>query len=139
MTIRRRVIVLACAAAFYSTLTSAETITLTCKFEGSDQANTQREIQDVNQLFIDSEVPMVELRVAQTMGTNNPMYFGFTNRTARGATDDQIRMIFLGAKVSVAAIRLGIPSSIVLNRISGMLVWSGVDDQGARSYRYHCK
>jgi len=55
---------------------NAETLTLTCKFEGSDQANTQREIQDVNQLFIDSEVPLLNFALRKPWGPNNPMYFG---------------------------------------------------------------
>jgi hypothetical protein len=52
----------------FPTVAMPEQITLACKFEGSERRGPERE-KDVNQLYIDTDVPAVELRIAQTMGT----------------------------------------------------------------------
>ena len=119
-------------------LAVAEQFTLACVFEGSERRGPERE-KDVNQIWIDTDVPAVELRVAQTMGTNNEVYIGYRNRQAKGMTDDKILLYFLGSKMSMAAIRLGVPTSIVLDRLSGWMVWSWADESGSRAYRYRCK
>src|SRR5262249_20292388 len=116
----------------------AEQLTLACSFEGSERRGAERE-KDVNQIWIDTDLPAVELRVAQTMGTSNEVYFGYRNRSAKGMTDDKILLYSLGAKMSMAAIRLGVPTSIVLDRLSGSMVWSWADESGSRAYRYKCK
>jgi hypothetical protein len=116
----------------------AEKITLVCKFEGSERSGFERE-KDVNQILIDTDLPSVELRVAQTMGTANEIYFGYRNRPAKGMTDDKILLHFVGSKISMAAIRLGVPTAIVLDRLSGTMVWSWADESGSRAYRYKCK
>jgi hypothetical protein len=72
------------------------------KFEGSERPGAERE-KDVNQIHIDTDLPSVELRVAQTMGTSSPVYFGFLNRQAKGMTDDKVYLYFLGSKMSMAA------------------------------------
>ena len=72
------------------------------------------------------------------MGTSNPVTFGFRNRKAHGMTDDRVLLNFLGSKMSMAAIRLGVPTSIVLDRVSGSMVWSLADETGSRAYRYKC-
>jgi hypothetical protein len=86
-----------------STGAFSEELTLSCKFEGSARPGSERE-GEINQIFIDTESPAVELRIAQTMGTSNPIYFGFRNRQAKGMTDDRISLYFLGPKMSMAAI-----------------------------------
>src|SRR5215207_11100304 len=69
------------------------------------------------------------------MGTTAPIYFGFRNRQAKGMTDDKVLLHFLGSKMSMAAIRMGTPMSIVLDRLSGSMVWSWPDETGSRAYR----
>jgi hypothetical protein len=54
-------------------------------------------------------------------------------------TDDKVMLYFLGSKMSMAAIRMGVPMSIVLDRLSGSMVWSWADETGSRAYRYRCK
>jgi hypothetical protein len=54
-------------------------------------------------------------------------------------TEDKILLYFLGSKMSMAAIKLGIPTSIVLDRISGSMVWAWADERGPRAYRYVCR
>jgi hypothetical protein len=116
----------------------SEQITLDCKFEGSETRGRERE-KDVNQIFIDTDVPAVELRIAQTMGTANQVHFGYRDREVKGTTEDKILLYFLGSKMSMAAIKLGIPTSIVLDRISGSMVWAWADERGPRAYRYVCR
>jgi hypothetical protein len=115
-----------------------EKLTIACTFEGSERRGPERE-KDVNQILIDTDLPAVELRVAQTMGTNNEVNFGYRNRQAKGMTDDKILLYFLGSKMGMAAIRLGVPTSIVLDRVSGSMVWSWADESGSRAYRFKCK
>ncbi len=116
----------------------AEQLTLVCIFEGSERPGPERE-KDVNQIWIDTDLPAVELRVAQTMGTKNALYFGFRNRQAKGMTDDKILLYSLGSKISMAAIRMGTSTAIVLDRLSGSMVWSLAEETGSRAYRYKCK
>jgi len=72
------------------------------------------------------------------MGTSNEIYFGYRNRPAKGMTDDKILLHFVGSKISMAAIRLRVPTAIVLDRLSGTMV-SWADESGSRAYRYKCK
>jgi hypothetical protein len=125
-------------AVCFSTTALSEELTLACKFEGSERPGLERE-KEVNQIYIDSQLPAVELRIAQTMGTSNPVTFGFRNRKAHGMTDDRVLLNYLGSKMSMAAIRLGVPTSIVLDRVSGSMVWSLADETGSRAYRYNCR
>jgi hypothetical protein len=97
-------------------------LTLACKFEGSEQPGIERE-KEVNQIYVDTDLPAVELRVAQTMGTSDPTYFGFRNRKTRGMADDQIMLYFLGSKMSMAAMRMAYRCRSSLIAFSG--AWSG--------------
>jgi hypothetical protein len=121
-----------------STEAISEQITIACKFVGSERPGLER-AKDVNQIYIDTDLPAVELRVSQTMGTPDQLSFGFRNRQVKGMTDDKILLYFLGAKMSMAAIRLGVPTAIVLDRLSGSMVWSWADESGSWVYRYRCK
>jgi hypothetical protein len=116
----------------------ADQVTLACKFEGSERQGPDRETE-INQIFIDTDSPAVELRIAQTMGTSKQVYFGYRNRKAKGLTDDKVLLYFVGSKMSMAAIRLGVPTSIVLDRVSGSMVWAWADQAGSRAYRFNCK
>ena len=96
---------------------SAEKLTLACTFESGD---FDRE-RDVNQVIFDTDRPQVDLRVAQTMGTNIPVNWIFENNAER---KDSIQMVSEGSKISVAAIRYG--HAVVLtsfDRITGLLTW----------------
>ncbi|MFY9958906.1 hypothetical protein [Bradyrhizobium sp.] len=64
---------------------SAEKLTLACTFEsgGSDSR------KNINQVIFDTDRPQVDLRVAQTMGTDTPYNFLYENNAAR---KDSIQM-----------------------------------------------
>ena len=89
--------------------------------------------RDVNQIIFDTDRPQVDLRVAQTMGTNNPVNWIFENNAER---KDSIQMVSEGSKISVAAIRYGHAVVISFDRITGLLNWAYAD--GSRSFRYKC-
>ncbi|NPU14123.1 hypothetical protein HL667_23240 [Bradyrhizobium sp. 83012] len=116
----------------------SEQLTLACRFEGSEPRISDVQ-KDVNQLYIDTDTPMIELRIAQTMGTANPAYWTYRTRSAKGMTDDKVFLYFVGSKMSMAALRLGVPTAIVLDRLSGSMVWSWADESGSFVYRYGCK
>jgi hypothetical protein len=65
---------------------SAEKLTLACTFDGGSFGRER----DVNQVFIDTDRPQVDLRIAQTMGTNNPVDWTFQNDTA---LKDSIKLV----------------------------------------------
>jgi hypothetical protein len=54
---------------------SAEKLTLACTFEGG--TSTTGWEPDVNQAIFDTDRPRVDLRIAQTMETKNPVGFYF--------------------------------------------------------------
>ena len=108
----------------------AEKLTLACTFESGD---FDRE-RDVNQVIFDTDRPQVDLRVAQTMGTNNPVDWIFENNAER---KDSIQMVSEGSKISVAAIRYGHAVVISFDRITGLLKWAFAD--GSRSFLYKCR
>jgi hypothetical protein len=77
--------------------------------------------------------------IASSVGHQLCGDFRHRNRQAKGMTDDKVLLHFLGSKMSMAAIRMGTPMSIVLDRLSGSMVWSWADETGSRAYRYLCK
>jgi hypothetical protein len=111
---------------------SAENLTLACTFEGGTPT-TGRE-PDVNQVIFDTDRPRVDLRVAQTVGTNIPVDYTFQNNAER---KDSIQMVSEGSKISVAAIRHGNAVVISFDRITGLLNWAMAD--GSSSFRYKCR
>jgi hypothetical protein len=111
---------------------SAEKLTLACTFEGGTPT-TGRE-PDVNQVIFDTDRPRVDLRVAQTVGTNIPVDYTFQNNAER---KDSIQMVSEGSKISVAAIRHGNAVVISFDRITGLLNWAMAD--GSSSFRYKCR
>ncbi|WP_141740122.1 hypothetical protein [Bosea sp. BIWAKO-01] len=108
---------------------SAEKLTLACTFENGD---LDRE-RDVNQVLFDTERPLVDLRVAQTMGTDNPVNWIFQNDAA---SKDSIQLVSDRSRISVAAIRAGHAVVISFDRVTGLLNWAHAD--GSRSFRYSC-
>ena len=109
---------------------SAETLTLAYTFEDGSFGIER----DVNQVVFDTDRPQVDLRIAQTMGTNNPVDYTFENNAAR---KDSIKLVSEGSKISVAAIRFGHAVVISFDRITGLLNWAFAD--GSRSFRYRCR
>ena len=109
---------------------SAEKLTLACTFESGNSGTEQ----DVNQVIFDTERPRVDLRVAQTMGTNNPVDYTFENNAE---SKDTIQMVSEGSKISVAANRYGHAVVISFDRITGLLKWAFAD--GSRSFLYKCR
>ena len=101
-------------------------------FEDGD-GNVGRE-RDVNQVLIDTERPEVDLRIAQTMGTNDPINWMHKNDAA---LKDSIHLVSDGSKISVAAIRFGYAIVISFDGITGLLNWTFAD--GSRSFRYRCR
>ena len=91
----------AAAAVVLSTpAASAQKLTLACTFESGSFGRER----DVNQVVFDTDRPRVDLRVAQTMGTNNPVDYTFENNAER---KDTIQMVSEGSKITVDAIRYG--------------------------------
>jgi hypothetical protein len=109
---------------------SAEKLTLACTFENGDFGRER----DINQILIDTEHPEVDLRIAQTMGTNDPVNWMHRNDAA---LNDSIHLVSEGSKISVAAIRFGYAIVINFDRVTGLLNWTFAD--GSRAFRYRCR
>ena len=117
-----------CAFVLSPPSASAEKLTLACTFESGSLGRERA----VNQVFIDTDRPQVDLRVAQTMGTNNQVDFTYENNAER---KDSIPMVSEGTKISVAAIRFGYAVIISFDRTTGLLIWAFADG----SFRYKCR
>jgi len=104
-------------------------LTLACKFEGSNALDRSVKRTSIK-ILVDTETPNVELRIAQSMGTANGSYFSYRNRQTKRMTEDKMLLNVVGSKMSMAAIRLGVPTSIVLDRLSGAMVWARAEENG---------
>lgn len=110
---------------------AAEQLTLACTFEGGTHVAVRE--ADINQVIIDTDSPLVDLRVAQTIGTTIPINWTFRNDAAQ---KDSIQLTADRSRISVAAIRYGQAAVISYDRASGLLNWSQAD--GSRAFRYKC-
>ena len=108
----------------------AEKWTLSCTFENGSYGGEH----DVNQVFIETDRPLVELRVAQTMGTKNERKWTYENKA-----DRSIRFVTQapwGPCIGFAATRSGLAVVIGFNKGTGQLNWIFAD---GTSYQYRCK
>jgi len=99
----------------------AEKWTISCTFE----IGSGGEEHEVNQLFIDTDRPLVELRVAQTMGTKNERKWTYENKP-----DRSIRFVTQapwGPWIGFAATRSGLAVVIGFNKGTGRLNWIFAD------------
>ena len=110
----------------------AERLTLVCSFEsGAGKVSYERQ---VNQILIDTELPKIDLRVAQTMGTSNPINYTYENIAGK---HDSIKLVSNGPTIAMAAIRYGDAVLINYDRTTGILNWAFAD--GSSSFRYTCR
>ena len=119
-----------CAFVLSASSASAEKLTLACTFEsgGSDSR------RNINQVIFDTDRPQVDLRVAQTMGTDTPYNFLYENNAGR---KDSIQMVSVGSKISVAAIYTGHAVVVSFDRNTGWLNWAFADDPSTFLFKCH--
>ena len=68
-----------------SSPTRAEEITLACSFVGGERSQADQETL-INQVVVNSDLPRIDLRVAETMGTTQPIDYTFMRRPTQGDT-----------------------------------------------------
>jgi len=126
-----QMVIAAAQLALTSAPALAEKWTLSCTFENGSYGREHA----VNQVFIDTDRPLVELRVAQTqaMGTNSERwtYENKADRSIRFATQAP-----WGPWIGFAATRSGLAVVIGFNKGTGQLNWIFAD---GTSYQYRCK
>ncbi len=74
LTMKLASLVIAASLALVSGLAAAETLTLSCKYKSRSDAgivNSHRPVSRVDQIFIDTDNAIVQLRVANTIGTGH--------------------------------------------------------------------
>ena len=133
--VRRAAILATISLAFIQSV-SAETIVLTCEFEGSERTGPERE-KEINQVIVDTTVPAIDLRISQTMGTTEEVNFLFSSNDQ--GTGDRLVLTTNGSKIAAAGIRAGVANSFALDLVSGAFVWAWAEESGSRAYRYHCR
>jgi hypothetical protein len=111
--------------------------TLACELVGTERPPSDREAA-VNQIVFDPAVPFIELRVAQTLGTEEEISFRFDIRPSF-LGENKVAVVQSEQALSFAAIRFGVANGLVLDLDSGDFVWSWASGAGSRSYRYLCK
>jgi hypothetical protein len=87
----------------------------------------------VNQLVFDEGEQKLEFRVAETVGTKNPITYLFSN-----AGDDSVVLQRTGASLSAGGVRFGAPFAIKVNEDTGVVVWQYVDGELPEFSRYKC-
>lgn len=111
--------------------------TLACELVGTERPRSDREAA-INQIVFDPAVPFIELRIAQTLGTEEEVSFQFDNRPSL-LGENKVAVLQSDQALSFAAIRYGVPNGLVLDLVSGEFVWSWASGVGSRSYRYLCR
>lgn len=111
--------------------------TLACELIGTERPPSDREAA-VNQIVFDPAVPFIELRVAQTLGTEEEISFRFDSRPSF-LGENKVAVVQSERALSFAAVRFGVANGLVLDLESGDFVWSWASEAGSRAYRYRCR
>jgi hypothetical protein len=82
VTLRAAALIIMLVSINSPTFSWAEQLTLPCKFEGSERLGAERE-KDVNQIYVDTDIPVVELRGADD-GNNRPNLFRLSQSASQG-------------------------------------------------------
>ncbi len=115
----------------------AASTTIACELVGTERPRSDREA-GINQIVFDPDAPFIELRIAQTLGTEEEVSFRFDNRPSFMG-DNKVAVVQSDQVLSFAAIRFGVPNGLSLDLVSGDFVWSWASGAGSRSYRYRCR
>ncbi|AMJ60196.1 hypothetical protein [Bosea sp. PAMC 26642] len=112
----------------------AATLTMSCAYVDGTPTNGTRDVF-INQIVVNTDRPMITLRVAQTIGTNAPMEWVFdtVNGNALSVIDQP------DGSFSASGVRSGSVTAFVYAKQSGVMIWSYSSRFGGEAYRFTCR
>lgn len=124
----------ACLAMLALAGAEAATLTMSCAYVDGTPTNGTRDVF-INQIIVNTDRPMITLRVAQTIGTNSPMEWVFdtANGNALSVIDQP------DGSFSASGIRSGSVTAFVYAKQSGVMIWSYSSRFGGEAYRFTCR
>jgi hypothetical protein len=109
-------------------------ITMSCAYVDGTPAPGSRDVF-INQIIVNTDRPMITLRVAQTIGTTAPLEWVFDTENGNALTVLELR----DGGFSASGVRAGSATSFVYAKQSGVLIWSYASRFGGEAYRFTCK
>ena len=124
----------ACLASLLPVGAEARTLTMSCAYVDGTPTTGTRDVF-INQIIVNTDKPMITLRVAQTIGTNSPMEWVFdtANGNALSVIDQP------DGSFSASGIRSGSVTAFVYAKQSGVMIWSYSSRFGGEAYRFTCR
>ena len=100
---------------------AADPLILSCEFIDGSQGG--RRAAGVNQVAIDREVPSIEFRAAETIGTENPVNYSFVNARSTMINPQGDTLVIQRHPLAIAAggVRFGSPFAIRFNETNQTL------------------
>ncbi|TCR67411.1 hypothetical protein [Bosea sp. BK604] len=112
----------------------AAPLIMSCAYVDGTPTTGNRDVF-INQIIIDSDKPMITIRVAQTIGTTAPWEWIYDDLNGNS-------LVVIGLKdgsFAASATRSGSVSSFIYTKPSGVLIWSFTTRYGAEAYRFTCR
>lgn len=121
------------------TTAAGDPLILSCKFIDGSQGG--RHAAGVNQIAIDRDVPSIEFRAAETIGTENPVNYSFVNarRTMINPQGDTLVIQRHPLAIAAGGVRFGSPFAIRFNETNQTLVWQYIDGDIPEFARFKCR
>lgn len=118
---------------------AADPLILSCKFV--DGSPGGRHAASVNQIAIDRDLPSIELRAAETIGTENPINYTFINAPSTMINPQGDTLVIQRHPLATAAggVRYGSPFAIRFNETTQTLVWQYIDGDLPEFARFQCR
>ena len=93
---------------------------------------------EVDRIIINTDLPKVELQVANTMETNLPINWVYEKGGAEG--NDELVIVQSSRALAIAARRYGAAVTLTLDEVTGKLRWTYVGQpEGNYTYLFACR
>jgi hypothetical protein len=109
-------------------------LTMSCAYVDGTPAPGSRDVF-INQIIVNTDRPMITLRVAQTIGTTAPLEWVFDTENGNSLNVMEMK----DGSFSASGVRAGSVTAFVYAKPSGVLIWSYSSRFGGEAYRFTCK
>lgn len=113
---------------------NAGTLTMSCAYVDGTPTTGSRDVF-INQIIVNTDKPMITLRVAQTIGTTAPLEWVFDTANGNSLSISESS----DGSFSASGVRAGSVTAFVYAKQSGVLIWSYSSRYGGEAYRFTCK
>lgn len=112
----------------------AAPLTMSCAYVDGTPTTGSRDVY-INQIIIDSDKPVITIRVAQTIGTTAPWEWVYDDANGNSLVVTRLK----DGSFTASGVRAGAVSSFIYSKASGVLIWSFSTRYGAEAYRFTCR